>query len=85
MSIQKTNIAVIGLGYVGLLFAVEFEKQYKVVGFDLNEIRINELKTGFDRTNELSQDQIYFLIKLQLRMIKEIFWIQTYIVMYQPC
>ena len=66
MSIQKTNIAVIGLGYVGLPLAVEFGKQYNVVGFDLNEIRINELKTGFDRTNELSQDQILFLDKITI-------------------
>jgi UDP-N-acetyl-D-galactosamine dehydrogenase len=38
------KIAVIGLGYVGLPLAVEFGKKYNVVGFDVNQKRINELK-----------------------------------------
>ena len=41
---MQDQIAIIGLGYVGLPLAVEFAKKYKVVGFDINQERINELK-----------------------------------------
>jgi UDP-N-acetyl-D-galactosamine dehydrogenase len=50
---QTTTIAVIGLGYVGLPLAVEFAKQYRVIGFDINQKRIDELKLGKDRTLEV--------------------------------
>ena len=46
-------ISVIGLGYVGLPVAVAFGKVRKTVGFDINNERISELKTGFDRTGEV--------------------------------
>ena len=46
-------IAVIGLGYVGLPLAVEFGKQRKVVGFDINAARIAELRAGEDNTLEV--------------------------------
>ena len=48
----KKSIAIIGLGYVGLPLAIEFSKLYKVIGFDINEDRIAELKRGEDRTQE---------------------------------
>lgn len=48
------NIAIIGLGYVGLPLAVEFGKKYPVVGFDINTTRLGELKQGHDSTMELS-------------------------------
>ena len=48
----KINIAIIGLGYVGLPLAIEFGKKYNVLGFDINVNRINELAVGTDRTNE---------------------------------
>ena len=51
-------IGVIGLGYVGLPLAVEFGKKYKVIGFDINEKRINELKSGKDRTLEVSSGEL---------------------------
>lgn len=51
-------IAIIGLGYVGLPLAVEFSKQYKVFGFDINEFRINELNAGFDRTLEVEEESL---------------------------
>jgi len=47
------KIGIIGLGYVGLPLAVEFGKVLPVVGFDINQSRINELKNGFDRTLEV--------------------------------
>ncbi|WP_069632164.1 Vi polysaccharide biosynthesis UDP-N-acetylglucosamine C-6 dehydrogenase TviB [Campylobacter pinnipediorum] len=52
------NIAVIGLGYVGLPLAVAFSEKYSVVGFDINLERINELKNGIDRTLELDDKQM---------------------------
>lgn len=46
------KIAVIGLGYVGLPLAIEFGKKYKVLGFDINKARIEELREGVDHTLE---------------------------------
>ncbi|MES2064274.1 MAG: nucleotide sugar dehydrogenase [Bacteroidota bacterium] len=50
------KIAVIGLGYVGLPLAVEFAKKYKVVGLDINSLRISQLNNGNDFTLEVSED-----------------------------
>ena len=55
---KEINIAVIGLGYVGLPLAVELSKHYPVTGFDLNENRIKDLKDGFDRTNEVEENAL---------------------------
>ncbi|WP_239745294.1 nucleotide sugar dehydrogenase [Mammaliicoccus sp. F-M27] len=55
---MKRKIAVVGLGYVGLPVAVAFGKQQEVVGFDINETRINELKKGYDRTNEVNDEDL---------------------------
>jgi UDP-N-acetyl-D-galactosamine dehydrogenase len=52
MNISESKIAIIGLGYVGLPLAIEFGKKYAVLGFDINQSRINELAEGKDRTNE---------------------------------
>jgi len=52
------KIAVIGLGYVGLPLAHAFSFKYKVVGFDIAQWRINELRSGYDRTLELSENQV---------------------------
>ena len=52
------KIAVVGLGYVGLPLAAAFSEKYEVVGFDVNAKRIEELKSGFDRTLELSSEQM---------------------------
>ena len=53
---KKFNIAIIGLGYVGLPLAIEFSKKYKVIGFDINSERVNELSEGKDRTHEADLD-----------------------------
>ncbi len=55
---KKDNIAIIGLGYVGLPLAVEFAKKYHVVGFDINENRIKELKQGVDKTLEVEGNNL---------------------------
>ena len=49
----KKKIAIIGLGYVGLPLAAAFSKKFKVIGFDINQDRIQELKSGHDRTLEI--------------------------------
>ncbi|MCL6415792.1 Vi polysaccharide biosynthesis UDP-N-acetylglucosamine C-6 dehydrogenase TviB [Aestuariirhabdus sp. Z084] len=51
-------IAVIGLGYVGLPLAVEFGKQYRVIGFDINSMRISELESGVDSTLEVEGGEL---------------------------
>lgn len=52
------KICVIGLGYVGLPLAHAFSEKYPVVGFDIAQWRINELRSGHDRTLELSETQV---------------------------
>jgi UDP-N-acetyl-D-galactosamine dehydrogenase len=54
----KPNIAIIGLGYVGLPLAVEFGKKYKTLGFDINEKRIAELRSGVDHTLEVDKKEL---------------------------
>jgi len=56
--ISKIEIAVIGLGYVGLPLAVEFGKKRSVVGFDIDKRRIEELKDGIDKTLEISKREL---------------------------
>lgn len=58
MKLKEINIAVIGQGYVGLPLAIEFGKNWPVVGFDINKKRIEELKLGFDSTKEANKVQI---------------------------
>lgn len=58
---KEKKIAVIGLGYVGLPLALEFAKQYAVIGFDINEERIKMMQDGKDPSNEL--DDSAFLNK----------------------
>ncbi|MEH3113568.1 nucleotide sugar dehydrogenase [Pedobacter terrae] len=54
----KKQIAIIGLGYVGLPLAIEFAKKYKVIGFDTNESRVEELKQLEDRTHEANLEDL---------------------------
>ena len=55
---ENIKIAIIGLGYVGLPLAVEFGKKYSVLGFDINQTRIDELTNGFDRTQEMTVEEL---------------------------
>ena len=48
------KVALVGLGYVGLPIAVAFGRRGKVIGFDINKAKIEELQRGFDRTGEVS-------------------------------
>ena len=51
---NKNKIAIIGLGYVGLPLALAFSKRFKVLGFDINEKRVETLKNGLDLNKEFS-------------------------------
>ena len=58
LTLSELKIAVIGLGYVGLPLAVEFGKKVPVVGFDIHQKRIDELKSGQDHTLEVSPEEL---------------------------
>ncbi|MCO6356686.1 Vi polysaccharide biosynthesis UDP-N-acetylglucosamine C-6 dehydrogenase TviB [Pseudoalteromonas shioyasakiensis] len=57
-SLTDLKIGIIGLGYVGLPLAVEFGKKYPVLGFDINQKRVNELEAGHDATLEVSDSDL---------------------------
>lgn len=58
LSLDDTKIAIIGLGYVGLPLAVEFAKKIPVLGFDINQARVDELRSGKDATLEISEEEL---------------------------
>jgi UDP-N-acetyl-D-galactosamine dehydrogenase len=66
MTLSEVNLCVIGLGYVGLPLAVEFGKTMQVIGFDIDEDRIQALRQSKDSTLELTPDQIRQAKKLIL-------------------
>jgi UDP-N-acetyl-D-galactosamine dehydrogenase len=74
MNKHGRKISVVGLGYVGLPVAVEFGKSQQVIGFDISSIRIDELKQGIERTNEVaakdlaSADVVYTCDARDLKM-----------------
>ncbi|WP_209327694.1 Vi polysaccharide biosynthesis UDP-N-acetylglucosamine C-6 dehydrogenase TviB [Pseudoalteromonas sp. PA2MD11] len=57
-SLTDLKIGIIGLGYVGLPLAVEFGKQYPVLGFDINQKRVDELRQGHDSTLEVNDTEL---------------------------
>lgn len=65
MDADKQKIAVVGLGYVGLPLAVEFGKLRSVLGFDINEGRIAELRTGKDSTLEVTSEELVAATQLE--------------------
>ena len=58
MNINDFKIAVIGLGYVGLPLASKFGESREVIGYDINSSRIEELRSGYDSTLELSNEEL---------------------------
>lgn len=75
--VNNCTIGIIGLGYVGLPLAIEFATPQKcdqanallsrrIIGFDINNSRLSELATGFDRTNEINREQITQAVNLTL-------------------
>ena len=55
---RKEKISVVGLGYVGMPLAVAFAKYADVIGFDLNQDKINQYQNGIDPTNEVGDEAI---------------------------
>lgn len=73
MTHSKDKIAIIGLGYVGLPLAVEFAKQFFVIGFDINKQRINELNSGVDKTLEVDNDNLKSVLTTDLNADKGLY------------
>lgn len=65
------KIGIIGLGYVGLPLAVEFGKVVDVIGFDINKERIGELTKGYDRTREVTEEELKSASKLKFSFDQE--------------
>lgn len=57
-SLENAKVGIIGLGYVGLPLAVEFGKKMPTLGFDINQSRVDELKSGSDFTLECSAEEL---------------------------
>ena len=55
---DEIQIAIIGLGYVGLPLAIAFREKFKVIAYDLNKRRVDDLKRGFDVTNEVDKEKL---------------------------
>ena len=55
---KSEKVAIIGLGYVGPPLAVEFGKVMPTIGFDIDQKRIDELKSGKDRTREVNAEEL---------------------------
>lgn len=67
--IRDSQLAIIGLGYVGLPLAVAFNHITNVIGFDIDRARINALNDGCDHTNELTPDELSQLSTLTLTSV----------------
>ncbi len=68
---ETQKIALIGLGYVGLPLAVAFAKKYPVIGFDINESRVEQLRNGFDLTLEVESDLLQSVLVNQIDDLNE--------------
>jgi len=64
MKIKNVKIAIVGLGYVGLPLAIEFGTKIETIGFDINQARIKELKSGIDSTLEVDADKMVQATKI---------------------
>jgi UDP-N-acetyl-D-galactosamine dehydrogenase len=81
LKLEEHKIAIIGLGYVGLPLAVEFGKQFDTIGFDINQGRIDELRSGQDSTLEVEPADLVKATKLTYTMeLKDLEACNTYIV-----
>ena len=65
-ALDKVSIGIVGLGYVGLPLAVEFGKHFDTLGFDIDPVRIDALRTGHDSTQEISADELAGSARLRL-------------------
>ena len=65
-SLQAAKIGIIGLGYVGLPLAVEFGKHFDTLGFDVQTVRVDQLRAGVDATCEVSAEELSASAQLRL-------------------
>src|SRR5690554_1124257 len=65
LTMTNEKIAIIGLGYVGLPLARLFATKYAVVGFDINQARVDELNQGEDSTLEIESDLLKSVLKTE--------------------
>ena len=56
--VKRFELAIIGLGYVGLPLALEFSKKKFVIGFDINKKRVKELNSGIDKNFEFNKKEL---------------------------
>jgi len=70
---ENPKIGIIGLGYVGLPLAVAFAEKYPVIGFDINQNRIDELLRGVDSTLEIENFQLQSVLGSSSRISKGLF------------
>ncbi len=81
MNVEDSRVAVVGLGYVGLPLAVEFGKQFEVLGYDINSARVAELSDGHDHTLEVSAEQLAEAAGLRFTdQAADLDWANVYIV-----
>ncbi len=73
-------IGIMGLGYVGLPLAVEFSKIYQTIGYDLDKKRINQLKKGNDKTNEIKEKHLLNKKLFFTSSINDLYKCNTFIV-----
>jgi len=73
MKLENSKIGIIGLGYVGLPLAVAFSEKYLVVGFDINQSRVDELLNAIDSTLEIENDQLKSVLRTDLMNQKGLF------------
>ena len=70
---KNIKICVIGLGYIGLPLSLAFDKYFKVIGYDTNQTRVNELKKYFDRNFQCSKNVLKKKNKLKFTFNRHIF------------
>ncbi len=71
MNVTDLRLGIVGLGYVGLPLAIEFSRVRDVIGFDIDAIRISELKSGIDSTLEVSRDELLAANRLSFTVDSE--------------
>ena len=73
---QNYKIAIVGLGYVGLPLAIEFSKKYPTIGYDINNLRIDELNNFIDKTHESTSEDLKNVINTSLKLTSKIIHIK---------
>jgi len=70
-TLENIRLGIVGLGYVGLPLALEFSKKRKVIAFDINKDRVNELNSGIDKNFEFNKDELKNIDNLNFTYKKE--------------